>query len=406
MLIKASTILPITSAPLTQGMVCVEGGRVRAIGPEVEIRAQFAGHETMDLGQCILLPGLINAHCHLDYMMMKGSIIPCDSFSAWIRQINGLKRMLSKEDYLLAVHEGYDELLARGTTTVVNVTSFPEIFPHLTPPPLRVIWALELIDIRTRQAHDDYVNGMMMAVNYPDDWLGEVAFSPHAPYTASLGLYRLAREAARATGKLLTTHVAESDEEYDMFTLGKGKLADFLRGIGRDMGDCTGESPFSHLLKNGAIGAGDLLVHMNYLTDEDIDEVGRHGMSVCYCPKSHHYFGHAPFPLQKLRDNGARVVLGTDSLASNNSLDMFSEMRAVRERFPSLCGSELLSMSTIESARSIGHGDDLGQIAPGARADLIAIPDEGGDRDIHERVLSFRGDVPFVMINGNVVRHG
>jgi len=403
MLIKARTILPVVTPPIADGMVCVEAGRVVDVGPEDKFRGRLAHQEVIDLGSSILLPGLINSHCHLDYMMMKGSIIPSDSFSSWIRQINGLKRMLVADDYLLSIHEGYEELLDHGTTTVVNIESFPEVFPRLTPPPLRVIWALELIDIRVRQDQPDFVDGMLLALNYPEEWLGGVALSPHAPYTASVDIYKLARDAARELGCLVTTHVSESDEEFDMFTLGKGNFAQFMKSIGRDMSDCGIHTPFQHLLRKGAVGDDDLLVHMNYLSEEDIVEAGRRGMTICHCPKSHHYFGHGEFPLIKLRDAGARVVLGTDSLASNNSLDLFSEMRAAKEKYPQLNYRQLLDMCTIDAARAIGKGGCLGQIAPGALADFVAVPATGFD-DPFEDVCRFRDIVPFVMINGKVVR--
>lgn len=404
MLVKAQTILPVVSPPIPDGMVCIEAGQIVACGPERELRAQFAQHEVIDLGQSILLPGLINSHCHLDYMMMKGSIIPVGSFSGWIQQINGIKRMLSKDDYLLALYAGFDELLDHGTTTVVNIESFPEIFLHLRNPPLRILWALEFIDLRVRQDHEDFVDGLMMAFEYPQDWLGGVALSPHAPYTASVELYRLTQELSRQRGYLLTSHIAESDEEYDMFVLGKGRFADFMRGIGRDMRDCGFQTPFQHLLKNGAIDDDDLLVHMNYLSEQDIRDVGDRGMSVCFCPKSHHYFNHARFPLDELRAAGARICLGTDSLASNNSLDLFSEMRAAKEKYPQISDQDLIEMCTVQAARSIHQDKKLGQIAQGACADLIALPDPGGYGDVYSRVCAFRGKVPFVMVNGKVVR--
>ncbi len=406
MLVKAQTILPIVSPPITGGMVCIEDGRITAVGGEGKLRAQFARHEVVDLGESILLPGLINSHCHLDYMMMRGAIHPLSSFSKWIRQINGLKRMLSADDYLLSIHAGYEELLDHGTTTVVNIASFPEVFPRLTPPPLRVIWAVEFLDIRVRQAQQDFVDGMMMILDYPKDWLGGAALSPHAPYTASVELYRLAQEASQRMGCLLTSHVAESAEENDMFTSGKGALADFLRGIGRGMEDCGGSTPFRHLLTCGGIDDDDLLVHMNYLSEEDIRDAGAREMNICYCPKSHHYFGHAPFPLGELATAGARVVLGTDSLASNNSLDLFGEMRMAKEKNPFLSAARLLEMVTEDAARAIRQKGLLGQIAPGACADLIAVPAVSGVTDPFERVLAFRETVPFVMINGKVVRHG
>jgi cytosine/adenosine deaminase-related metal-dependent hydrolase len=232
-------------------------------------------------------------------------------------------------------------------------------------------------------------------------WLGGFGLSPHAPYTASVDLYRLARACGEKYGMLSTTHIGESVEEHEMFSHGRGPLFEFLAGLGRDNSDCGQGSPLSHLIEHGVIGSDCLLVHLNYLHDYDYDLLARSGASVVHCPKCHAYFGHASFPLNALRELGVNICLGTDSLASNSSLDMRSEMRAVLQRHE-LAPREVLEMATLNGAKALGQAGRLGEISSGSVADLVAFPhprDRGFD-DPYERVIQSRGKPSLLLVNG------
>jgi cytosine/adenosine deaminase-related metal-dependent hydrolase len=205
---------------------------------------------------------------------------------------------------------------------------------------------------------------------------------------------------------LSTTHIAESVEEHEMFTHGRGPLFDFLAGLGRDNSDCGHGSALSHLVEHGVIGPACLIVHLNYLQDYDYELLAGLGASVVHCPKCHAYFGHAPFPLAALRERGINVCLGTDSLASNNSLDMRSEMRAAAEQH-GLAPREVLEMATLHGALALGQAGRLGEISPGAFADLVAFPHEPGAEpaaDAYDRVVRSRGAPSLLLVNGRPVQ--
>src|SRR5260221_6943943 len=142
---------------------------------------------------------------------------------------------------------------------------------------------------------------------------------------------------------LSTTHIAESVEEHEMFCHGRGPLYDFLEGMGRDNSDCGHGSALSHLAEHGVIGSNCLIAHLNYLQDYDYELVAKSGASVVHCPKCHTYFGHAPFPLKALREYGVNICFGTDSLASNNTLDMRSQRREAQQ-FHKLGDREVIQM--------------------------------------------------------------
>ena len=160
MLYLADVVLPIVSPPILKGAVRVEGNEIRAVGPASELRPE-PGETVTDLGASTLLPGLINAHCHLDYTRFKGALAPKQSFTEWIKNINALRRSFSTEDYIESIAEGFALLEQGGVTTVANIEAFPELLPHLPLPPLRTWWFLELIDVRTRVDQDATLLGAL-----------------------------------------------------------------------------------------------------------------------------------------------------------------------------------------------------------------------------------------------------
>ena len=186
-----------------------------------------------------------------------------------------------------------------------------------------------------------------------------------------------------------------------MFRDASGPLFDFLKSIDRPMDDCGQETPVSFLLRNHAIDERWLIAHLNELTDSDFDLLARaKKFHIVHCPRSHTFFGHAAFALKKLRALGFNICVGTDSLASNSSLSLFSEMRALRRKEPWLSPREILEMATVNGARAIGQADLLGQISPGCRADLIAIPGTPSRSELFDSIIEFDGSVSWMMING------
>jgi cytosine/adenosine deaminase-related metal-dependent hydrolase len=406
MLYLADVVLPISSPPLHHGAVRVEGSEVVAVGPAQELHAQ-PGEEVVDLGASTLLPGLINAHCHLDFTRFKGSLSARLGFTEWIKTINGLRRSFTSQDYIEAIAEGFEMSAQNGITTVANIESFPELLPQLPVPPLRTWWFLELIDVRSRINGDETLLGALSFFESHPEWLGGFGLSPHAPYTASVDLYRLARTCGEKYGMLSSTHIAESVEEHEMFSHARGPLHDFLAGLGRDNSDCGQGSALSHLVEHGVIGPNCLIAHLNYLQDYDYELVARSGASVVHCPKCHTYFGHAPFPMKALRQHGVNVCLGTDSLASNNTLDMRAEMREA-QALHGLSDRDVLEMDLLNGARALGVAGKLGQISPGSLADLVAFPHSTKDAELpgrspYERVVQSREEPNLLLVNGREV---
>jgi cytosine/adenosine deaminase-related metal-dependent hydrolase len=405
MIIRARLVVTMNGEPIENGAVAVSAHRIVDVGRFDDIKTRNAG-ETVDLGEQALLPGLINAHCHLDYSCLRGKIRPQKSFSDWIRAINAEKAKLSPNDYIASINEGFAEVKRFGTTTVANLTAFPELMPQIHAP-IRTSWFAELIDIRAPGSVNELVDSAVEALNQTSGW----GLAPHALFTASRDLFRRCEEIAQRDNVLLTTHLAESREEMQMFRDARGPLYEFLKDVGRPMDDCGNKTPLglfvgappSTSLRTGSGRALPewIVVHLNEWTESDFELLERSNSKfhVVHCPRSHNYFGHSRFRFERLRALGFNICLGTDSLASNEDLSLFAEMRAFQKEFPTVPPNEILQMATVNPAYAFRQKNALGRIRPGFQADLVAVPCSGS-ADIFEQIVAFEASVNWLMVNG------
>ena len=405
MIIRAGTVVTMDGPPIENGAVAVSGGRITNVGKFSEISATNSGEQIVDLGEQALLPGLINAHCHLDYTCLRGKIPPSKSFTEWIRAINAEKANLSPEDYIRSINDGFAEAKRFGTTTIANLTGFPELVSRIQPP-IRTWWFAELIDVREPSRANEIVDAALEKLKSTERW----GLAPHAPFTASAKLYRRCEEIARSEDVPLTTHLAESRDEMPMFRDARGPLYEFLKEIGRDMSDCGQRTPlghFSEILRDSSTSVGMtqnwLVAHLNELVDDDFDLLARSTtkFSIVHCPRSHENFGHSPFRFHKLRKVGFNVCLGTDSLASNEDLSLFGELRAFQKKFPNVSPEEVLKMVTVNGARALGQETVLGKIRSGFLADVVATPCAGSTSALEE-IVAFDRPVSWSMVSGQV----
>ena len=399
MIIRARSVVTMDGEPIENGAVAVSGNQIADVGKFDEIRARNAG-EIVDLGEQALLPGFINAHCHLDYTCLRGKIPPQKSFADWIRAINAEKAKLSPNDYIASINDGFAEAKRFGTTTIANLTAFAELIPQIREP-IRTWWFAELIDVRAPERSNEIVDLAIGSLKSAPNW----GLAPHALFTASKNLYSHCEEVARREDILLTTHLAESLEEMEMFRDASGPLYEFLKSIARNMSDCGRQTPLELFL--GAPGGRALphwiVSHLNELTESDFDllERSERRFHVVHSPRSHDYFNHSRFPFERLRALGFNICLGTDSLASNDSLSLFDEMRAFRRSEPGISPDKILKMVTVNPARALRQENTLGRIRRGFRADLLAV--RCNERDTpFEQILEFDGSVDWIMVNGKL----
>jgi len=411
MIIRARIVATMDGPPIDNGAVAVSEDRIVDVGKFAEIKTHKTD-KVVDLGEQALLPGLINAHCHLDYTCLRAKIPPQKSFTDWIRSINAEKAKLAPKDYVASINEGLAEAKRFGTTAIANLTAFPELISQVQPP-IRTWWFAELIDIRAPERTNELIDSAIEALKQTPRW----GLAPHALFTASKDLFRRCEEIAQREHILLTTHLAESREEMEMFRDASGPLYEFIKSIGRAMADCGNETPlglFLDLIDSGRSPNRPrtievnrpylswIVAHLNELTESDFEILERSNSKfhVVHCPRSHNYFGHSPFAFDRLRSFGLNICLGTDSLASNESLSLFAEMRAFQKNFPRVSPEEIFRMVTVNPARALRQQNALGQIRTGFGADLIAVPCSGST-DIFEQILACDAPVSWSMVNGN-----
>ena len=404
MIIRSRLVVPMEGTPIDDGAVVIEGAKITDVGRFDDLKRHHLG-EVLDLGEQVLLPGLINAHCHLDYTTLRGKIPRQDSFAEWVRAINAEKAALSEADYLHSIDAGLAEALSFGTTSMLNLEAFPAFVPQVPRPVLRVWWCAEMIDLREPVDVEEIAANLHGWFETHPDWLGGFGLSPHAPYTASLQLYSEASRIAQQLDVPLSTHLAESREELQAFRDANGPLFDFLKSIGHPLGNAVRETPLSFLMRKQAIGPRWIIAHLNELDAGDFDLLRTAPkFHIANCPRSHSFFRHAPFAYRQLRTLGFNICVGTDSLASNTSLSLLAELRELLGKEPGLSPEEALATVTINAAEALGQQSSLGRIRAGFLADLIGLPIASSGADIFEKIVAFEHTIPWVMVNGTVIR--
>jgi cytosine/adenosine deaminase-related metal-dependent hydrolase len=412
LILRARVVLPIAAPPIEDGAVLIYRDRIVVAAPWKNFPPQFKSLDSgkiMDLGDAIILPGLVNAHCHLDYTGMAGLWPPTKKFTDWIPRMLAAKAEWSYSDYARSWISGAKMLLESGTTSVADIEAAPELLPDVwESTPLRVISFLEMTGVRSKREPADILNEAIAKISTLPHPRCTTALSPHAPYSTSPELLRLCAGAARERKWPIAIHVAESEQEYEMFFHGRGEMFDWLKRNGRDNSDCGRGTPLQLLERAGLIHKNLLAIHANYLDETDIGLLATGGVSVVHCPRSHAYFQHRPFRLDKLLESNVNVCLGTDSLATvarsdkqNLELNLFQEMQTLARSQPELSSATILKMATANGARALGLAGKIGELSGNAFADLIAIPHAGKTSDALEAVVNFAGPVRASMISGH-----
>ena len=407
-LLRARVVVPISGPPIPNGAVRIRGNRIGEVGRWRDLAADGAA-PVQDLGEVALLPGLVNAHCHLDYTSMAGMFSPPKRFTDWIKQVTAAKAEWGYSDFAESWLNGARMLLHAGVTAVGDIETTPELLPEVwEATPLRILSFLEMTGVKSRRQPRTILKAAVERINQLGNPRCFAGLSPHAPYSTLPELLRLSAETARQRRWRLCTHVAESAQEFEMFVHGRGEMFDWLRRSERDMSDCGLGSPVDHLRRHGMLDHRLLAVHVNYLAPADAALLAEHQVNVVHCPRSHDYFQHDPFPFEKLAAAGVNICLGTDSLASVRKerrrmpqLDLFEEMRSFSREHPRVPPEAVLQMATQNGATALGLKGAVGELSPRAFADVIAVPFTGTATEVYAGLLRHEGPVHASMIDGH-----
>ena len=381
-----------------RGEIIIEGGRVEAIRNGVS--PVFEG-ETIDLSGHLILPGFVNTHCHL---ALSGLQIPRQpKFTDWIEKVVSANGALTWQNRIEGIHEGADMLLRSGVTTLADYLSHPDLLVEYSSLPFRQVLFLETLGFQSGQAKDIAIKLDQIFQNHsPSGEKMRLGLAPHAPYSVSPALFKEIRRLADHYRCPVSCHVAEVPEETQFIKQGDGDFLDLLRR--REVYDSSwqaeGLTPVQYLDQLGVLDSL-LCVHLNHV-EQNLDLLAERGAKAAFCPGSTCWFGRRVWmPVKALRDRGVPVGLGTDSLASNQSLNFLREIRLTETLVPELSRRDILSMATRDGSEALGL--ECGVLAPGRPADLIGFrfPKTGGFwADIP--FTSAREAVDFSMIQGEI----
>lgn len=373
MLIRVSHCLPAHNQYFPDCGIEITGEIVSKIGRWDD---HFANREPdLNFAEAVAVPGLINAHCHLDFSNLKDMIPAQSPFAEWIGKLvnigmTGGARKLTEADY----QKNVVDQIATGTTAIFDV-SVTGLAPST---PIQVIPFFEMVGFRPEQVETR--TGLMKAHLEKFKERRPVGISPHTPYTTLKNYFDFAYQNA----DYVMTHVAESEFENEFMQNRTGPIADFLKTIAPDVAEPGALIPkgrsWEVLKSYGIQGKRTLLIHGNYLSDSELDEIAAGGATVVICPKCHAYFGHSQKPWVKMINRHIPMAIGTDSLASNDKLSMHAEMIHLAEttRIPL---QEIFKMATLNAAKAVGLEKQMGSLEVGKLANLAIFDISQIDRE-------------------------
>jgi 5-methylthioadenosine/S-adenosylhomocysteine deaminase len=360
--LSADWVLPVDGEPIEDGAVAIEDGRIAAVG-----RREDLG-EGERFADAAILPGLVNAHTHLEYAVYAGFGDGL-AFGPWLRVHIERKSRIGWDEFVAIARLGAAECLRCGVTTIADASFSGAALAAAAELGLAGYVGLEVFgaDVEEALASLEERREELAALETP---VLRLAVSPHAPYSVSADLYRAVLDG----GGFGITHVAESEDELRYLATGDGPIAAVSEV------EPPGTTPVRHLAREGLLRPNVIAAHCVKVDEEEIALLAEHDVPVAHCPRSNAILGCGVAPLGELLGAGLRVGLGTDSPASTPSFDLFEELRAAvfaaraRAGRPDALSPEIaLELATLRSARALGLDDEVGSLAPGKRADLTVV---------------------------------
>jgi 5-methylthioadenosine/S-adenosylhomocysteine deaminase len=364
----ARLVRPVRAPDIQNATVAVEGTRIAYVGR----RAGAPPGSDVELGDVMLAPGLVNAHTHLDLTVLRGRFDGL-SFFEWIRALTAARAALSPEQLLGSARDGVREGIRAGITTYADTAPNGAPFDAMLELGVRGIAYREVFGPDPKQCETSMsaLRDTISQMRPRETPLVRCGVSPHAPYSVSDDLFAAVAAYASAAQLPLATHVAESLDESRLIAAAEGDFAAFLRGRGIGVAP-RGRTPIEMLERNGVLGAHALLIHCIRCDDSDIATILKHRCGVATCPVSNATLGHGAARVQAMLLDDVRVGVGTDSMASNERMDVLAESRlALGSRSTERTAWEL---ATLGGARALGLDHVVGTLEPGKQADLAAFP--------------------------------
>jgi 5-methylthioadenosine/S-adenosylhomocysteine deaminase len=386
MLLAARYVLPIAAPHIVDGAILVQGDHIVEIGELAQLREAHPDEEVRDFGLAVLMPGFVDLHTHLEFSSMRG-LVDDLPYSQWKIQLLEIEQRLDAEDWEDAARLGAAEALQSGITTIADITETGASARAAAGAGLRAVAYREVSTMEKRKVPELMTRASEDIAEwreYGDPSRLTIGIAPHAAYSCHPEVYRQVAEMAIAEDLPVSMHVAGSKDEYDFVKYGSSRLAVDYRDTytGVDLGWLpTGVSPVRYIDQWGLFDVPRMLaVHCTQVDDADIEILAERDVAIAYCPRCNAKLGMGVAPLGSFLQRGIEVGIGTDSPASNNTLDMFDEMRiglliqrSLTGYEPHLIARQFVKMGTLGAARALGLDDKVGSLEPGKQADIIAV---------------------------------
>lgn len=377
----ASYLLPVSAPPVAGGAIATDKGRIVAAGTLAELRAEYSA-PVVEFPGCVIMPGLVNAHTHLElthfpaWKLRKGIDYSPRTYVDWIIQVIKIRRALSTDELVHSVREGLRKSLECGTTSIGEIVSDPSLLPMYSEFPLSGRLLREAI------GQDPVLCGALLSSlektlgsPYPGSFLP--GLSPHASHTLSPDFMREVFSLAVRYEVPAVIHLAESREELMFLHDSGGTIAGVLypfAGWDPYIPAPRQTTPVAYLDSLGVLNPMTAAVHCVHVSPADVETLRARGVTAILCPRSNDRLVVGKAPAALLKKTGVALALGTDSLASNDSLSMWDEMRFLLKEFPGVfTPDEVLRMATVGGARALSLDRDTGSLEKGKRADFLVV---------------------------------
>lgn len=386
MLLLARYVLPVSGPHIEDGGVVVHDGSIVAVGPRSELLAAYPDEEVADYGLAAIMPGFVDLHTHLEYSIFRG-VVDDLPYTQWKMEVHRRESLLSEQDWADSARLGAAEAIRSGITTIADVTTSGVSVDAARDAGLRGVIYREIstMDVDAVDAE------LSAAFADMEAWAGRVdggrlliGIAPHSPYTCHPRLFQAIADAVGDADTRVAIHLAGSRDEYDFVRYGSSPLGQDFRmqsGWGEEAWMPTGVSPVRYVYQWGVLDLKNVLaVHCVHVDDDDIAILDRADVSVAYCARCNAKLGMGTAPLGAFMARDMRVGIGTDSPASNSTMDFFDEMRVglliqrgMRPDQGFYSSETFVRLATVDGARALHLDHLVGTLEPGKRADIIAV---------------------------------
>ncbi len=388
---------------ITDGALACSNGVILAVGPLESIKRRYPYHRLEVFPHAVLLPGLVNAHIHLELPPLLETIRASD-FADWVLNLIAAKRRLVRQDYIKASIDNIRTLLQTGTTTVGEISTHGVSREKLRKSGLRAVVFDEIISMGPRMP-----GVKKRTSNSSASRLVTTGLSPHTPYTVGESVLRNIATSTANSGIRIAMHVAEPGDEMKLLRGKPSRLEKIYTFAQWDSSWApSGNSSFEYLHRTGILSPRFIAVHAVHTDDRDIALMRKHGVSVVHCPRSNKEVGAGTMKLKQFLKARIAVGLGTDSLASSPSLNMWDEMRFACQlhRRDGITAHDIFRIATIGGAKALGLDHEIGTLDPGKRADIIAVPLPARNTgDIYSDLIRETKSCNMAMVNGKILHH-